>query len=496
MLKAARPFLEGKSADEQARISNAIQGLGIDWAPAVAKNDTKPAVHAELKIKGAGSDGKISAGSEVTLEATITNNGLTPLSRVHGHIETEHTTFRGKEYLFGALAPGATKTWSVNVKIAKDMVSRSDILVLKLFSNTQPIDAEARLAVVTSYVPHPQFAYSYSFDDAERGDGDGILERGEGVDLLVHVTNVGQGDAAKTTLRLKSAAGEDLFLERGRTDIAAIPAGETRIGRLKFKVRSNQTADRQNLPLELSMWDNDSQEWLEDEFAVVAEPAAPAKITKKKGAGIISRETPLLVAAKGDATVIASLPKGTAVTFGARADDFVRVDLPEDGFAWVAAQDIRMMRTSKKTLAGLKFHPMRRPPQIDLEGQLGGRVVETDSVMLSGTISGRELRDMYVLLNDKKVYYASGPKADAPAADAVVPAGFVAPNDHAVALPFKQMLPLKDGLNKVVIVARLDERVVTYRSLYVSRVAKPLSPAVAEAASELKDKPGPLPAAN
>ena len=102
------------------------------------------------------------------------------------------------------------------------------------------VDVKAKLAVSTQYIPHPQFSYSYVIDDTERGD-DGILEPGEGAELIVNVTNIGPGKADNVTLRLKSAAGEDLFLERGRVQIGAIESLDTKAGRLKFRIRKNQT---------------------------------------------------------------------------------------------------------------------------------------------------------------------------------------------------------------------------------------------------------------
>jgi hypothetical protein len=76
---------------------------------------------------------------------------------------------------------------------------------------------------------------------------------------------------------------------------------------------------------------------------------------------------------------------------------------------------------------------------------------------------------MYVTVNEKKVYFRSGPEA--PQAEVTDEA--VEPNDQAVALPFKLDLRLDEGLNKVLIVARLDERVISYRSLFVSRRSAP-----------------------
>ena len=133
-----------------------------------------------------------------------------------------------------------------------------------------PLENDAKLGLTTVAMPHPTFAYSYAIDDSERGDGDGVLEKGEGVDLVVLVTNVGQGDAEKTRVRLKSGAGEDLFLEQGLVENLTIPAGETRLARLKFKVRP-EVSEKTKLPLELIIIDSSGQGWIEDEINLSAE---------------------------------------------------------------------------------------------------------------------------------------------------------------------------------------------------------------------------------
>jgi len=132
-------------------------------------------------------------------------------------------------------------------------------------------------------VPHPQFSYSYVIDDSARGDGDGVLEIGEGADFLILVTNTGPGDADEVTLRLKSAAKEDLFLERGRATVGAIKAGETATGKLRFRVPKAQSG-RGELPLELTIYDTGTGEWLEDVFALLTEDEGDDEDTEREDA--------------------------------------------------------------------------------------------------------------------------------------------------------------------------------------------------------------------
>jgi len=484
-IKAARSLIAERSAEEDRRITAAITGLGVDWTPGTVP--AKPVtLQAELRLVGAGSDGRIAAGSEVSIEAKVTNVGALPIAQIHGHLDTEHPAFRGREMLFGTLAPGASHTWAVSARIPKEAASRSDIITLVLSSATTPLEIDAKLPVMTQYIAHPMFAYSWSIDDSERGDGDGILEKGEGVDLVVFVTNIGPGAADKVVLRLKSAAGEDLFLERGRAEVGAIPPGETRVGRLGFKVRPNQTTDGAKLALELTIQDPPTGEWFEDELAVVAENVDVPKLVKRKINVVATRDTPIYSGASETGTVLGVLPKGMGVTSTAKIEGLAKIELPEGATGWVTEADTKLGKAPKKVVAD--YVPQRRPPIIEMEGEVGGRVVDGESIVLNGVVKGRNVRDMYLLVNYEKVYYAIAPvpAPGGPAAGATT--GWTRPVDDAVKLPFSKTVLLKEGLNKILVVARVDERVVTYRTLFVSRLPK-AAPAVAEAASPVAKDP-------
>ena len=145
----------------------------------------------------------------------------------------------------------------------------------------------------------------------------------------------------------------------------------------------------------------------------------------------------------------------------------------------------RSYRKSTKTLKSISYHPTRRPPQITLDGSLSGRVVTKESATIAGTISGRILRDMYIVHDDEKIFFKSGPPAAK--SDAGQTNQWTPPNDSAVSIDFKQKLKLKEGLNKILVVGRLDERIITYRSVLVSRI-NPNSTEVAQARDSSEDK--------
>jgi carboxyl-terminal processing protease len=483
MVEAGKRFVDERRAEEERRIVERMRSLGLDWsvAPGEVRADT---LRAELKLELEGkAGGQVTAGDEVKLIATVRNTGAAPIHRVHATLDSEHPAFEGRELLFGRLGPGESRTWSVPTKIPKDAPSRSDLIKVRLQADGVPFGDESALAVATRQVPHPQFAYSYVFDDAERGDGDGVLESGEGVDFVVLVTNTGPGDADDVSLRLKSDAGEELFLERGRATVGVLKSGETRTARMKFHL-PKAPLSREALPLELTIYDSSTGEWLEDQFAVVPAPAVQTRAVARKGGATLKRDALVYAGSSSSSPVIGWLKKGVRLNTTTRLEDLVQVELEPQLFGWVKAADLGPGARSKEPALGqLSVAPGRRPPTIEVAGELGGRVVEEERFELTGRVTGRGLRDVYVLLNDEKVYFTT-PSASAPAkASALLVGTWRPPAEDGVALPLRVSLKLKEGLNRVLVVARLDDKVVSYKSLYVSRRGA-TPPAVAERAPE------------
>lgn len=481
-LQRGRDFFTKRRIEEEKLISKRITELDVDWKPLAAQEGSlqKLGLRAEVKLEIEGGS-KIEAGNEITVTATVKNTSGVPLFRTRGVLESEHPAFKGREFLFGYLDPAESRTWTVKTRIPKDASARSDLVTLVLTSDQGPIAEKSTLDVVTREIPHPQFAYHIAFDDKERGDGDGILEAGEGVEFLILVTNTGIGDADDVSLRLKSAAQENLFLERGRASIGPIKSGETRVGRLRFRV-PKALDTKTDLPLELTVYDSGTGEWMEDEIHLNAQPAkASRRKALKKAAGVITKQaTRLYAGAAASSEVLAEVPKGAKFPARARLSDFVLVDAGEGVTGWLPASDTTARKRIKAAQGKLTFAPRRRPPTITLHTDPGGSVVDEDSALLTGTVNGRSLRDMYVLLNDEKIFFKSGAKLKPLVATDVAKA-WQAPDESAALLPFSVKLPLEEGLNKVLVVARLDEKMVTYRSLFVSRRASPAAVAKAPA---------------
>jgi carboxyl-terminal processing protease len=148
------------------------------------------------------------------------------------------------------------------------------------------------------------------------------------------------------------------------------------------------------------------------------------------------------------------------------------VEVEKDRFAFVRVQDVRPGRGRSTGLSGLEPIPARLPPQIALtvDSTQGGVVATGDRFTLSGKVTEPlGLLDMYVLVNDQKVFFkTTDPKQSEP-----------------TKMQFTTEFPLKEGNNYVVVVARESQDFGAKKTIVVRR--RPA--AVAQAmANSLRDQ--------
>ncbi len=79
-----------------------------------------------------------------------------------------------------------------------------------------PADAELRATIKS--LDRPIFAYSYEIIDNRRGNGDGRVQKGEGLTMYLTVKNVGKGRSFETQANLRNLSGEGVLLHDGRFD--------------------------------------------------------------------------------------------------------------------------------------------------------------------------------------------------------------------------------------------------------------------------------------
>jgi carboxyl-terminal processing protease len=278
---------------------------------------------------------------------------------------------------------------------------------------------------------------------------------------LLDVKNVGTGKALDSIAAIKNVADPNIFIEKGRFKLGEIAPGETKTAKFQLEVKKAYKGD--SFPLRMEIIDGMLEEFSTEKLHIaVTEP----------GLSVESKRMVLRAAEKAEifdspipnAQPFARLPKGGSVSALGKVAGYYKIELEKDRFAFIKQSDAREARAGRLiSVKDVEYLPFRDPPQISVNAdpQQGGIVVNGDRFTLSGTVSNaKTLLDMYVLVNDKKVFFKSASPAEASQAR----------------LKFSTDFALKEGNNYVLVVAREGPDFAGRKALVIRR--RP--PAVAE----------------
>lgn len=451
MLERLGDFVAQRAAAEEKRMDQAIVDLGVEWAaPGVtpASATTGSPIKATLSP---GPTAPIKAGDTVQLKLEVTNTGSAPLSRLRAWTESESNPyFDRREFLFGSLAPGQTKTWTVPVELPKDLASRRDPVVVKFEDASGKTLQETRSELNLVEVPKPRFAFNWQVIDVG-GDGDGLPDPGEKLTIALDVRNVGPGASSDVTYAsIKNKGNEKVFIEKGRHKLGELAPGATGNGTFEFQLKAGYA--EKTVPLQLLIFDEKLEEIVVERIEIPVDgaqlAAQPAKGLYRVAVDGMVRAAPL-----GDAPILAQVKKGAVLQVEARIGPWAKVEWSKgrSGFVQLAENE-NLVRSGKAALTGIESTMWKTPPriQLDVDTSKGGVAVDADQYQFSGTVEDAELRDVFVFVNDQKVFFAPGGAKDGK-------------------LKFDARFPLKEGTNHVVVVAREGDELTSRRAFTVLR---------------------------
>jgi carboxyl-terminal processing protease len=455
LLQAATTLVGERRAEEEARLTARLGRLGVDWGLAAAGGVPRPVVTVTPAPGRAAR-----AGETVPFTVTVENRGTGALRRLRAWTSTDKAWFLDRrEFVFGAVRPGERRSWTVPLKLARSMDSRRDEVTLHFDDQDghAPPDVSTTFDVVE--VPRPAFAFSVQVDDARGGNGDGLPQRGESFTLRVDVRNVGPGTSGeKTTATLKNLGDEKLFITKGRARLGALKPGEQKSAAMEVELRRGSQSD--TLPVRVQVLDEQTGELVSEDLEV-AIPAQAGAVAASRGAvAVLVSEALVRGGASPTALPVAVARQGAVLPVTGTIPGFRRVEWAPGRFGFVAQGDVKAAKGRRRSGA---IAPVwqREPPRIALapDPARGAPVVDGDTLKLSGTASlaptldpDAALRDVFIYVNQDKVFFR------------VLPSGA-----GAASLDFATDLPLKPGQNVVTVVARIDDELLSRRSVVVYR---------------------------
>jgi len=452
-LVQAAGFLSRRQAAEETRIVAALGKLGADWQSGA--NAARPSLEARLTIRPAEPGHGLIAGGKAVVEAEVVNVGRAPVYRIHGVLESVIEAFNTQEFAFGRIEPGGSIQRSVTINLPKSLTATGDGVRLKLLADHQPIDGGAIALTVVEELPRPLFAHTARIVDP-RGNGDGLIQRGETLSLEVRVTNSGLGAAERVVASIKNETGPDVFIVDGRDEIGAIDVGQTRVATFSFQVR--ETLKARNVQLKLSIVDQVLRVWVHDDLSLRVFPDGfPAREARTGVVTVGEAPTPIRAGAHRDAPEIAEAAPLTVLALRGAAGEWLEVewegDLGRVESGWIAGTRVEVGRNGGATSAAVTPSYQFRPPLIELQPiellTSAGHARIVGTVRFPGTGVGR--RHVYVFRGQDKVFFQSA-------------------TTEATLLDFLELdtdVELVDGANAFTVVAREGHDHVTRRQFTV-----------------------------
>jgi carboxyl-terminal processing protease len=466
-LTAASPFIEKVQQSEIEKITSDLRQLGIDWAaPPEGLKGNNPDDYT-VKVETDHPDNRAESGQPMSLKVQVTNRGSAPIYRLRAITKSDNPNFDERELVFGRIDPGQTRSAKTpfglcavperdsehkdpngqrECKLPLDSVTRQDVVKVRFSAEGGEPPADAELRPTVQQLDQPNFAYSYQILDNRPGNGDGQVSRGEGVSIYLDVKNTGKGASHQTQALLRNLTGDGLLLRNGRFDVSNMKPGEHRQVVFTFDVLD---VLKDNLAkLEVSVVDQDLRVVSSEKFNIPL-VSADLSVEERNDRVLIEKDAEVHSQPLASAPVVGVLRANSHVKRTGQFKSWSRVAIGDGRVGYVDKGEL----TETKDAESLNFEPSltRSPPLLEVAP--GTLATRSDKVHIAGVATDSDqVRDAYVFVGARKVFYMSNRKASEP---------------HRLAFNFDA--ELSPGTNIITVVARENEDTATAQTLVVRR---------------------------
>jgi carboxyl-terminal processing protease len=469
MLETARTLLAQRRTAAEKKLADDLAKLGVDWSAAPSRAEAP----AQLEARISTDKQRYQAGDTVTLTGTVTNRGGGTAYRVHARVTADDPVFDDTELVFGRIPVGESRTWTVQIKIPEEARDRVDQLAFQFSEarSAQVSTAPASFRIVAA--DRPVFAYSHQLMDlgAELGNGDGVVQRGESLQLRVTIKNIGKGVAAEPTALLRNASGDGVVLKKARFELGKLGPGESRTLDFTFDVTS--ALKEEEAVVEMTVYDAVLHESVVEKLRYPVRSPSAGPAASSGHVKVASETAAVREGAAQDAGRIASAPRGAIFRVTGKQGDWYRVAVDDQRPGFVAASDVRKT-DSRPRQTELAVNWQVTPPAIALE--IPTYVTSEPSYRLSGKATDdTHVEDVYIFVSNyddqvenRKVFYKSNRNGK-----------------QSGSLDFQTTVPLWPGTNQVTVVARENDEVRTLHTMYVYRTTEHVT-------AQAGDRPEPM----
>ncbi len=238
-LEKIGPLVSEYDGKEEEKIKDALDKRKINWDKPQDENSI-PSDSIDFSVSF--DKKEIQAGDEIKIVAKITNKTNQALHRVFAISTSENYLFDHLEFIFGKIEPKEEKKYVQKVKIPEYDISKLDTVHFTLYAKDKEHTITDQYAYIKVHeLSKPTFAYQYEVIDngqgTSKGNGNGIMEEGESIDLALTIKNVGQGNAREVLSVIKSEDPDAIFLKEGRVTVGSLQPNEIKKATFNFDIK-------------------------------------------------------------------------------------------------------------------------------------------------------------------------------------------------------------------------------------------------------------------
>ncbi len=447
MLKQAVDVFAAQQTLEHRDIESHMKALAIDWSN--NQGDAKPWDGKNVVVTLTLPKRPVMAGEMLKIIAEVENKGKQTVSRLYGITESSNPLLKNLEFVFGKVAPGEKRQWATEIKIPAHVSARADNIVIRLGSgSSKPIYDSEQAFVQIDEKERPRLAYRYRLDDTQGGNADGQLQAGETITLYVDVKNMGEGVAEEAMAALHNKTGPTVLLDKGRAKLGTLKPNGEAAGTLTFHLNAPLT--EKEIKLNLSIWATSDGAFINHVLLLPVSAAKP--IRKTEGVFQATDSVSVWSSPLDGASRIGFLRPSMRVHADGEIGRYKRVVIGHGQHGFVIATQLKAAQ-GKAQEEGI-FSPVEYNAVPDLQATVSSWVTADSTIKLSGKMTDdHSLQDVYVYVNNKKIYYE--------------PLGQISSIGRGVQVPLELTVQLKPGGNDITVVLREEEQVLARRSFSV-----------------------------
>jgi uncharacterized caspase-like protein len=187
--------------------------------------------------------------------------------------------------------------------------------------------------------PRPRLAYTYRLVDdgwgETVGNGDGRLQKGETVDLLLTLRNVGLRSTQATRVDVTAPPGQVLQFHPHTIEFGSLHPGESKPQRVTLSLGADFSASK--AMVQLSVTDPDRHLALYEELQVPVDAQPAAQIVAIHSLIRVHEDHAMILSGAGsDASVLASVNKGQVLSTTGELETWYRIQISESEHGWIA----------------------------------------------------------------------------------------------------------------------------------------------------------------